>query len=71
MPRRCVPRQIHRKVKEPLREEYELLEPRHTLFTFLTWHPTGPHQGLVDSGATSLATRPWRPPTAGIRCSLP
>ncbi len=44
------------KVKEPLREEYERLEPRHTLFTFLHLAPDpGLTRGLVDSGATCLA----------------
>lgn len=44
------------KVKEPLREEYLRLEPRHILFTFLHLAPDpGLTQALVASGATSLA----------------
>ncbi len=44
------------KVKEPLREEYERLEPRHILFTFLHLAPDPAlTKGLVDSGATCLA----------------
>lgn len=44
------------KVKEPLREEYERLEPRHILFTFLHLAPDPVlTKGLVDSGATCFA----------------
>lgn len=44
------------KVKEPLREEYVRLEPRHTLFTYLHLAPDPVlTKALVDSGATCLA----------------
>lgn len=44
------------KVKEPLREEYERLEPRHILFTFLHLAPDPVlTKGLVESGATCFA----------------
>ncbi len=44
------------KVKEPLRQEYERLEPRHILFTFLHLAPDSVlTRGLLDSGATCLA----------------
>ncbi len=44
------------KVKEPLREEYLRLEPRHILFTYLHLAPDPELTGaLIDSGATSLA----------------
>ncbi|MCE5254001.1 MAG: alanine dehydrogenase [Actinomycetia bacterium] len=44
------------KVKEPLREEYLRLEPRHILFTFLHLAPDPAlTKALVDSGATCLA----------------
>src|SRR5215203_227339 len=44
------------KVKEPQAVEVELLEPRHTLFTYLHLAPDpGLTQGLVDSGATCVA----------------
>jgi alanine dehydrogenase len=44
------------KVKEPLRREYLLLEPRHILFTFLHLAPDRDlTKGLIDSGATCLA----------------
>src|SRR5687767_11289019 len=44
------------KVKEPQAPEVELLEPRHTLFTYLHLAPDpGLTQGLVDSGATCVA----------------
>jgi alanine dehydrogenase len=44
------------KVKEPQAQEVALLEPRHTLFTYLHLAPDpGLTQGLVDSGATCVA----------------
>src|SRR4051794_35257227 len=44
------------KVKEPQPVEVELLEPRHTLFTYLHLAPDPSlTQGLVDSGATCVA----------------
>ena len=44
------------KVKEPQPPEVALLEPRHTLFTYLHLAPDpGLTQGLVDSGATCVA----------------
>jgi alanine dehydrogenase len=44
------------KVKEPLREEYLRLEPRHILFTFLHLAPDATlTKALIDSGATCLA----------------
>ena len=44
------------KVKEPQPSEVALLEPRHTLFTYLHLAPDpGLTQGLVDSGATCVA----------------
>jgi len=44
------------KVKEPLRREYLLFEPRHILFTFLHLAPDqGLTKGLIESGATCLA----------------
>jgi alanine dehydrogenase len=44
------------KVKEPLRGEYERLEPRHILFTFLHLAPDPVlTKGLLESGATCLA----------------
>ena len=44
------------KVKEPLREEYARLEPRHILFTYLHLAPDPDlTRALVESGATSLA----------------
>jgi alanine dehydrogenase len=44
------------KVKEPQPSEVALLEPRHTLFTYLHLAPdTELTQGLVDSGATCIA----------------
>ena len=44
------------KVKEPQAPEVALLEPRHTLFTYLHLAPDpGLTQGLVDSGATCVA----------------
>ncbi|MBN1630920.1 MAG: alanine dehydrogenase [Thermoleophilia bacterium] len=44
------------KVKEPLKEEYSRLEPRHILFTYLHLAPDPDlTRALVDSGATSLA----------------
>jgi len=44
------------KVKEPLREEYVRLEPRHTLFTYLHLAPDPVlTKALIDSGATCLA----------------
>ncbi|MBN1321792.1 MAG: alanine dehydrogenase [Thermoleophilia bacterium] len=44
------------KVKEPLREEYIRLEPRHTLFTYLHLAPDPVlTKALIDSGATCLA----------------
>lgn len=44
------------KVKEPLRREYLLLEPRHILFTFLHLAPDQDlTKGLIESGATCLA----------------
>jgi alanine dehydrogenase len=44
------------KVKEPLRQEYERMEPRHILFTFLHLAPDPVlTRGLLDSGATCLA----------------
>ena len=44
------------KVKEPLREEYLRLEPRHILFTYLHLAPDPDlTKALIDSGATSLA----------------
>src|ERR687894_750100 len=44
------------KVKEPQPEEVARLEARHTLFTFLHLAPDPElTQGLVDSGATSVA----------------
>jgi alanine dehydrogenase len=44
------------KVKEPQTPEVALLEPRHTLFTYLHLAPDpGLTQGLVDSGATCVA----------------
>ena len=43
-------------VKEPQPEEVALLEPRHTLFTYLHLAPDpGLTQGLIDSGATCVA----------------
>jgi alanine dehydrogenase len=44
------------KVKEPLRQEYLRLEPRHILFTYLHLAPD-PNltKALIDSGATCLA----------------
>ena len=44
------------KVKEPQASEVALLEPRHTLFTYLHLAPDPElTQGLVDSGATCVA----------------
>src|SRR6187397_2268824 len=44
------------KVKEPQPSEVAMLEPRHTLFTYLHLAPDpGLTQGLVDSGATCVA----------------
>src|SRR4051794_21102327 len=44
------------KVKEPQAPEVALLEPRHTLFTYLHLAPDPElTQGLVDSGATCIA----------------
>src|SRR5918995_3877289 len=44
------------KVKEPQAPEVELLEPRHTLFTYLHLAPDPDlTQGLVDSGAPCVA----------------
>jgi alanine dehydrogenase len=44
------------KVKEPLREEYQRLEPQHILFTYLHLAPDPELTGaLVKSGATCLA----------------
>jgi len=44
------------KVKEPLRQEYQRLEPRHVLLTYLHLAPDYElTQALVDSGATCLA----------------
>src|SRR5688572_12639166 len=44
------------KVKEPQPPEVALLEPRHTLFTYLHLAPDpGLTQGLMDSGATCVA----------------
>ena len=44
------------KVKEPQAQEVALLEPRHTLFTYLHLAPDPElTQGLVDSGATCVA----------------
>jgi alanine dehydrogenase len=44
------------KVKEPLREEYVKLEPRHILFTYLHLAPDpGLTEALLQSGATCLA----------------
>jgi alanine dehydrogenase len=44
------------KVKEPQAVEVEMLEPRHTLFTYLHLAPDPElTQGLVDSGATCVA----------------
>jgi alanine dehydrogenase len=44
------------KVKEPLALEIAMLEPRHTLFTYLHLAPDpGQTQGLVESGATCVA----------------
>ena len=44
------------KVKEPQAPEVALLEPRHTLFTYLHLAPDAElTQGLVDSGATCVA----------------
>src|SRR3954452_7630108 len=44
------------KVKEPQAVEVDLLEPRHTLFTYLHLAPDPElTQGLVDSGATCVA----------------
>ncbi len=44
------------KVKEPLEDEYRLLEPRHVLFTFLHLAPDIElTRGLLRSGATCLA----------------
>src|SRR3954449_10249894 len=44
------------KVKEPQAPEVALLEPRHTLFTYLHLAPDPElTQGLVDSGATCVA----------------
>jgi alanine dehydrogenase len=44
------------KVKEPLADEYPLLEPRHILFTFLHLAPDRDlTKSLLDSGATCLA----------------
>jgi alanine dehydrogenase len=43
-------------VKEPQPQEIEMLEPRHTLFTYLHLAPAPElTQGLVDSGATCIA----------------
>src|SRR4051812_19653617 len=44
------------KVKEPQAPEVALLEPRHTLFTYLHLAPDAElTRGLVDSGATCVA----------------
>src|SRR5829696_6155238 len=44
------------KVKEPQPPEVALLEPRHTLFTYLHLAPDAQlTQGLVESGATCVA----------------
>ncbi|MEX2489680.1 MAG: alanine dehydrogenase [Pseudomonadales bacterium] len=44
------------KVKEPQQVEREMLEPRHTLFTYLHLAPDRAlTQGLIDSGATCIA----------------
>ncbi|HEX3362610.1 MAG TPA: alanine dehydrogenase [Solirubrobacterales bacterium] len=44
------------KVKEPQPAEVAMLEPRHTLFTYLHLAPDpGLTQGLIDSGATCVA----------------
>ncbi|HEY0278093.1 MAG TPA: alanine dehydrogenase [Solirubrobacterales bacterium] len=44
------------KVKEPQPAEVAMLEPRHTLFTYLHLAPDpGLTQGLIDSGATAVA----------------
>src|SRR6201991_140538 len=44
------------KVKEPQAEEVAILEPRHTLFTYLHLAPDPElTKGLVDSGATCVA----------------
>src|SRR3954467_3530671 len=44
------------KVKEPQASEIALLEPRHTLFTYLHLAPDPEQtQGLVDSGPTCVA----------------
>jgi alanine dehydrogenase len=44
------------KVKEPQPAEVAMLEPRHTLFTYLHLAPdAGLTQGLLDSGATCIA----------------
>jgi alanine dehydrogenase len=57
------------KVKEPQAPEVALLEPRHTLFTYLHLAPDPElTQGLVDSGATCVAMRPSRTRAAGCRC---
>ena len=44
------------KVKEPLQQEIALLEPRHTLFTYLHLAADKPQaEGLMKSGATCIA----------------
>jgi alanine dehydrogenase len=44
------------KVKEPQAPEVAMLEPRHTLFTYLHLAPAADlTQGLIDSGATCIA----------------
>jgi alanine dehydrogenase len=44
------------KVKEPLQQEIALLEPRHTLFTYLHLAADKPQaEGLIRSGATCIA----------------
>ena len=57
------------KVKEPQAPEVALLEPRHTLFTYLHLAPDPElTQGLVDSGATCVAYETVEDARGGCRC---
>ena len=57
------------KVKEPQASEVAMLEPRHTLFTYLHLAPDPElTRGLVDSGATCIAYETVEDERGGCRC---